>query len=143
MDLNEIFSNLKLADTNVALILDEEINSIYLYTRAINRAIHCVDTLVDYDLRTSALTKIACCCLELYKWLLPYSNGIMSSDFEDLRLKYKYDIENVKLSSLVLVNISKDFETTGPTKQCSMATIMREILSDITPKLDSWTNINN
>lgn len=142
MDLLEFFSSLRVLDSDVQTIFSNEITSVSEYSKAIQKAIIASDTIMDFDTKTKALSVIANCCVNLYKWLLPASEGIISSDYYVIEEKYRFKEDNIGSSINVIVKLAREFENTTPTRQCSFARIIRNILSKVTPLIDGWSTMD-
>lgn len=138
MNITELFSNLSVDDSNVDLILTSQITDPSKYVKALKVGLISVDTIVDINLRIKALSVITNSCIELYKWFLPYTEGILSKDYQSIKDKYLDYTQDIHQMVRSLVELCDDFTRASPTRKCSIAKISRCILSELTPKLDAW-----
>lgn len=139
MNVTELFSNLTVDDSNVDVILSSMISDPFRFSKAIRSGLHAIDTIVDFNLRKRALSILASSCIELYKWFLPFSDGILSKDYHAIKDKYLNYDEDIQQMAKSLTEVCHCFNTASPTRKCSLASIARSILSELTPKLDAWS----
>lgn len=142
MDANEFMASLILGTSNCLTILTTPITDPYQYSLAMKKAINNVDTIMNLDVKKSVLSQVASSGLELHRWLLPYSDGIHSLDFCEIRDRYDYRPTDVKSTMRVLSNLLSNMESTSPTRKCSIAQVARSILQDVVPQIDSWATID-